>query len=469
MKNQPKFSKISSEENPIGENALDDSFVRMEMKDVRDFLIDHPVKEFLEEFKKLHPADQAEVFTELAYDKQESLIQLLTPEETARVFEYLEPAQIADILEEFERPIVSDILAQATPDVAADILRQLPEKQVAQVLQGMDDSSDVLGLLVHPDETAGGLMTTDFPVVRETVTAGNALDLIRIRPDRVEDIGGMLVVNENGSLVGLLGITQLALARPTSLVSDIMVKKVASINATRDQEEAARVIEKYNLKFLSVVGDMNKLLGIILVEDVVDVLEEEATEDMYKISSMGGEKLYGSLANSVFRRLPWLYINLGTTLIAALVISLFEGTISKLVTLAIFLPVVAGQGGIAGTQTLTLVVRSIALDEIQPGRGLKILGREIALGVIHGIALGIIVGILSWIWKGNPILGLVVGLAMTANIFVAGLTGAAIPLMLKRLKMDPAVSSAVFVTTVTDVLGFILLLGIASLMINSLI
>lgn len=469
MNNEPYSRKMSSDEKAIPNTLSDDSLTAMGMKDVLDSLVEHPVKEFLGEFKGLHPADQAEVFTELTNNKQESLIQLLTPEETARVFQYLEPAQIADIIENFERPIVSNILDQATPDVAADILRQLPEKQVAQVLQGMDDPDDVLALLVHPDETAGGLMTTDFPVVRETVTAGNALDLIRIRPELVEDIGGMLVVNENGSLVGLLGVIQLALARPTALVSDIMVKEVTSIYVSKDQEEAARIIEKYDLKFLSVVSDMNKLLGIILVEDVVDVLEDEATEDMYKISGMGGEKLYGSLANSVFRRLPWLYINLGTTLIAALVISMFEGTLSKLVTLAIFLPVVAGQGGIAGTQTLTLVVRSIALDEIQPGRGFKILIREIALGVIHGFALGIIVGLLSWIWKGSPALGLVVGLAMTGNIFVAGITGAAIPLILKRLKMDPAVSSAVFVTTITDVLGFILLLGIASLMINSLI
>jgi magnesium transporter len=469
MKNEQSSRKISPEGKVVPNPIPDDSIAHMGMKDVRKFPIDHPVQEFLPEFKELHPADQAEVFTELTSDKQETLIKQLAPDEAARVFEYLEPAQIASVIEEFEKTMVSHILDQATPDVAADILKQLPEKEVAQVLQGMKDSDDVLRLLIHPDETAGGLMTTDLPVVRETITAGNALDLLRIRPELVEDIGAMLVANEGGSLVGILGITQLALARPTALVSDIMVKEVPSIYVSKDREEAARIIEKYNLKFLAVVGDMNKLLGIILVEDVVDVLEEEATEDMYKISGMGGEKLSGSLANSVVKRLPWLYINLGTTLLAALVISLFEGTLSKLVTLAVFLPVVAGQGGIAGTQTLTLVVRSIALDEIPPGRGFKILTREIALGVIHGIALGIIVGVLSWIWKGNPILGLVVGLAMTVNIFVAGLTGAAIPLILKRLKMDPAVSSAVFVTTVTDILGFILLLGIASLLINSLI
>ena len=469
MKKDQYPRKMGSEENVVPDKISYGGLSPMEMKDVRGGLINNPAQEFLAQFNKLHPADQAEVFTELTNDKQESLVQLLKPEETARLFEYLEPSQIVDVIEEFEKPIVSDILDQVTPDVAADILRQLPEKQVSQVLQGMVDSDDVRRLLVHPDETAGGLMTTDFPVVRETITTGNALDLLRIRPELVEDIGAMLVINEEGSLVGILGVTQLALARPTVLVSDIMITDVASIYVSKDQEEAARIIEKYNLKFLAVVGDVNKLLGIILVEDVVDVLEEEATEDMYKISGMGGEKLSGSLANSVFRRLPWLYINLGTTLIAALVISLFEGTLSKLVTLAIFLPVVAGQGGIAGTQTLTLVVRSIALDEIQPGRGFRILIREIALGVIHGIALGIIVGILSWLWQGNAALGLVVGLAMTANIFVAGLTGAAIPLLLKRLNMDPAVSSAVFVTTITDVLGFILLLGIASMLINYLV
>ena len=228
-------------------------------------------------------------------------------------------------------------------------------------------------------------------------------------------------------------------------------------------------MERYNLNHLPVVDADHKLLGVILVEDVVDVLQEEATEDMYRISGMGGERLFGPLRNSVRRRLPWLYLNLATTLLAALVISFFESTIIRLVALAAFLPVVAGQGGIGGTQTLTLVVRSMALGEIFGDRGRRILIRELSLGVIHGILLGLVVGLLAFAWKGNPKLGLILGMAMMGNMLIAGLTGAAIPLVMRRLKMDPAVSSAIFVTTVTDIFGFLIFLGTAAILIEWLL
>ena len=211
------------------------------------------------------------------------------------------------------------------------------------------------------------------------------------------------------------------------------------------------------------------MIGVILVQDVVDVLKEEATEDMYRMTGIGGERLFGPMFGSVRRRLPWLYLNLATTLLAAGVISLFESTIKQVLALAVFLPVVAGQGGIGGTQTLTLVIRGIALGDVPERRAFRLLSREIFLGVVHGVLLGVVIGLIAFLWKGVWMLGVVLGVAMLGNMIIAGLAGAATPLMLRLFGLDPALGSAVIVTTITDVIGFLLFLGIAAALITYLV
>ena len=324
-------------------------------------------------------------------------------------------------------------------------------------------------LLRYHDETAGGLMTTDFPYVRQDISAVNALDILRIQGLIAEHIGSLFVVDNRDRLMGSLSVTRLALARPSTLISDIMDKDVISVPVNADQEECARLMDRYNLNYLPVIDQNRMLVGLILVEDLVDVLRKEATEDMYRISGLGQDRLFDPMKSSVSRRLPWLYINLGTTILAALVISMFESTIEKLVILAAFLPVIAGQGGIGGTQTLTLVVRGLALGEIFGKRGRQLLIREVVLGAIHGVLLGVGIGLIAFAWKGSPMLGLILGVAMLGNMIVAGLTGAGIPLLLRRLGLDPAVSSAVFVTTITDIVGFLLFLGMAAALIGLLL
>ena len=279
----------------------------------------------------------------------------------------------------------------------------------------------------------------------------------------------ILISDAEGKLVGSLSVARLALARPSSMVRDIMEPDVVSVAASTDQEECARLMERYDLNYLPVVDQERRLIGVILVEDVVDVLDEEATEDMYRMTGIGGERLFGPLPSSIRRRLPWLYLNLGTTILAALVINMFESTIEKVVVLAVFLPVVAGQGGIGGTQTLTLVIRSIALGDVPERRAFGLLARELFLGLIHGILLGVAIGLLAYAWKGNWMLGIVLGVAMVGNMAVAGLMGAATPLMLRLCRLDPALGSAVVVTTITDVVGFLLFLGIATSLISFLL
>ena len=451
---------------PFEEQLTEEERARRITEHIRDHLDQGDVQAALDLFNDLHPADQGEVLVALYPESKDTLLEALSPEDTAQVLEHLDPEEAAKVMEDIQRETLSTILDKAGPDVAADIIKQLPEEQSQEVLDTMTASEDVIALLRYPDETAGGLMTTDFPSVREDTTAANALDILRIQGAMVENIGSLFVVDHEGKLVGSLSVTRLALARPSAIISDIMDRDVISVPVGTDQEESARLMDRYNLNYLPVIEQGQKLVGLILVEDVVDVLQEEATEDMYRISGLGRERLFGPLKSSVTRRLPWLFVNLGTTVLAALVISLFESTIEGLVILAVFLPMVAGQGGIGGTQTLTLVVRGMALGEIFRDRGYRLLTRELALGLMHGVLLGVAAGVLAWVWKGNATLGLVLGIAMMGNMVVAGLTGAGVPLMLRKLGMDPAVSAAVFVTTVTDVLGFLLFLGLAAALVN---
>ncbi len=454
---------------PAGEQLSEGERARVITERIRAHFEEGEIDDALDLFNRLHPADQGDVLVALYPESKDILLDSLDPEDTAQVLEHLEPEEAARVIEDISGEDLSTILGETGPDVAADIIKQLPEHQSLEVLDAMIKPSTVMSLLRYPDETAGGLMTTDFPSVRENITAANALDILRIQGSLIEHVGSLFVVDNSDRLIGSMSVTRLALSRPTMLISDIMDKDVISVPVETDQEECARLMDRYNLNYLPVVEQSQQLVGLILVEDVVDVLRKEATEDMYRISSLGQGRLFDPLRRSVSHRLPWLYINLGTTILAALVINLFASTIEKLVILAAFLPVIAGQGGIGGTQTLTLVVRGLTLGEIFGSRGRQLLARELALGIIHGLALGLLIGLIAYAWQNNPMLGVVIGVAMLGNMIVAGLTGAGIPLMLRRFGMDPAVSSAVFVTTVTDIFGFMLFLGMASALMRFLL
>jgi magnesium transporter len=420
-------------------------------------------------FRQIHPADQGEILVGLARESRQELLTRLTPDEVAQILDHIEPVEALRLFEGVEAPVVSQILDEASPDVAADILKDLPLDQSWEILGGMRDTEEVVPLLQHPDDTAGGVMIPDYPVVRESISAGNALDELRFLSPDAEDISSIFVVDDENKLVGTLSVTRLALARPHVMVGDIAHREFIAVRTDTDQEESARLMEHYNLNQLPVVDQEGHLRGVILAEDMVDVVEEEATEDMYRMAGVAGERVFGPLKNSLRNRVPWLYMNLATAFLAALVISFFESTIAQVAALAVFLPVVAGQGGIGGTQTVTIIVRSMALGEVPATVGVRLLVRELTLGLINGTLLGVIVGVIASAWKGNPFLGVVLGVAMMGNMLIAAMAGAGVPLLLRRLHLDPAVSSAVFVTTFTDVFGFLLFLGLAAAFINFLL
>ena len=392
----------------------------------------------------------------------------MTYQATAEVFEYIDPDEAVQVARPITPRVLADILDQADPEVAADALRGIPDERIAQTLKAMTGRREVVPLLKYEDDTAGGLMNPEFLAVSRNLTAVLALDVIRIKARDAEVTSYALVVDVFDRLVGHVSIVDLALARDDEIVANLATNDMASVTVDTDQEECARVMQRYNVNELPVVDANGVLRGIIMGDDVLDVLKEEATEDMYRLAGVGHEAVFGPLAGAVKSRLPWLGVNLATAFLAAIAIGLFETTIGRVVALAVLLPLVVSQGGMGGIQTLTLAVRSMALGELPSTQGMRLVTRELMLGAAHGLLFGLLVGIAAYAWKGDYVLGVVLAVAMLGNMVIAGLTGAGVPLLLRKAGLDPAVSSAVFITTFTDIMGILLFLGIATVVIERL-
>ena len=418
--------------------------------------------------RQMLAADQGILLARVSRMERRRLIRLLPLGELSDILDEAPTAAAATIVRELEPGRAADLLDDVDSHTVADILQALPDERAAAIVAELDRPQDVVPLLQYPPDTAGGIMTTDFPRVRQNVTAGNALDSLRLFGEDAEGFGWACVLDDDRRLVGAVSITQLALASPARSVADITKqhgRRLVPVSPATDQEEVHRIMSRYSFSIVPVVDDEQRVLGVIRAEEAMYVGEEEAAEDMLRIASAPGERVFGPLRLSVAHRLPWLVVNLGTVLAAAAVVNLFESTIAAIAMLAVFLPVVAGQGGIAGTQTVTLVVRGLALGEVPFRSGWRLLGREMLLGLLHGLALAAVAGALGWLWKGSLGLGTALAIAMVGNLLVAALTGAGVPLLLRRLGIDPAVSSAVFVTTFTDVFGFLIFLSAGGLLV----
>ena len=420
-------------------------------------------------FLQLHPFDRAEVMTELRGGIRRYLAREMAQETVAGLLEHMEPRVAANMLRDYSPEELGAVLDMAEPAAAAEVLESLEEDRRQGTIEAMSSSTSVEMLLRYEDGTAGRLIDPEIPFFLENTTVPIALDRLRLMGEAAEQVNSLPVVNGEGVLVGTIKPVRLALARPNSTVADIMDRDLTAVAASADEEVAVQMISRFRVSDLPVVEEGGRLAGLIRAEDAVEVVQESATEDMFRIASIGEERITGPIAESVRSRFPWLALNLITVFLAAAVIGLFESTIARVVVLAAFLPIVAGQGGIGGTQTVTLVIRSLATGDLPRQLGLRLLRREIMLGLIHGLVLGAIIGGIGWAWQGNPILGMVLALAMTGNMVVASIAGAGVPLLLRRLGMDPAVSAAVFVTTFTDVIGFALFLGLAAVFIEFLV
>ena len=447
-----------------GVSAVDD-----QIREVLRLLDDGADQETLALFTSLHPADQARVLQATSPEVRDRLAPLLSATQWAGILEHLDAEEAAQAVQEMDVSSLTEVLDEMRPEVAADVLLHMPGEEAEEALSATVRAEEIVPLMAYSEETAGGLMSPVTVTVSEGATLTQVMGLLRQIEPLLREQTSFFVVDSQHKLLGTVSLQALVFSEPDSLVHDVMMDPVASIGPNVDQEECARLMERYDLAELPVVNDAGRLLGVIFFQQVFDVAEEEATEDMYRLAGLGArESVASSVGRSVLDRLPWLLVNLGTVILAAAVISLFESTIAQLVILAAFLPVVASQGGAAGTQTLTLMVRSIALGEVsfRSNRGMAF--RELILSSVNGIILGIVIGAVGLIWEDSVVLGAALFVAMLANMVVAGLAGALIPLGMRAIGLDPALASVVLVTTLTDIAGFAIFLGTATVLLRYL-
>lgn len=413
-----------------------------------------------------HPVDIARQLEQLSEEEALKRLQELSVGLAAQVLAELRPRIAAELFLKLSQNHAAQILEEMAPDAAADLLTRLSEEQRETLFRLLrsETAQTLRQLIAYPAQTAGGIMSPEFMALAKELTTEAAIEEIRRKATELETLYYVYVVDAEGHLLGVLPMRDLILSPPPKTLEEIMITQILTVRADTDEEEVARLFDKYDYLALPVVDQTGKLLGIVTADDVIDVIRAEETEDMQRMVGVSGEeRVFSPIRLSIKRRLPWLYINLATAFLAAAVVGAFEDLIGLLPALAVFMPVIAGQGGNAGAQSVTTIVRGLALGEIAPGEGKRTLLKETLLGILHGLAVGMVVALIAYVWKGNPVLGLVCGLAMILNMMAAGVFGAAIPLGLRLFKLDPALSSTIFLTTVTDVAGFFFLLGLAAL------
>jgi magnesium transporter len=367
---------------------------------------------------------------------------------------------------------IADVLARLEIDDLIELIEWVPEERREEVLSRLpiDRRDELMKAELYPEDSAGRVMTTSFVALDQKMTAQEAIDSIRSLGDDNEAVLYLYVVDDQRCLQGVVPIRRLVSSRPERPVGELMIRDPVSIRAEADQEEVAALVRRYDLLAIPVVDVDRRMLGVITVDDVIEVITEEATEDMYRLAGLSGEdRVFSAAHTSVRKRLPWMLLNLGTCFLAAWVVGLFERTISQVVALAVFMPVVAGMAGNGGTQSLTVITRGIALGEIEFSTGFRAAWKELAVGLAIGIVTGLASAGIAWLWHGSPVLGLALFLAMVVAMAVSGLMGAAVPLGLKALRQDPALGSGVIVTTFTDVFAFFAFLGIATLLLDRLV
>jgi magnesium transporter len=417
--------------------------------------------------QKQHPADLAQMFSELQDKDREAAFTVLADRNGRLAMEAvseLGPEAGAALLATRPAEEIAKLAQEIPSDDAAALIDYLPEELSAAVLHLMrpKESGVVENLLEYAERTAGRIMNPNVFALNEDITVGEAITEIQSARD-VEMVFYLYVVDERRHLVGVVSLRRLLLVSPETPLKRIMTADITSARVDMDQEEVARMVAAYNLLAIPVVDAENKLVGIITVDDVIDVIKDEATEDIYRLAGVSGdERAFTPATESLRKRLPWLGINLLTAFLAAAVVGLFEGTIDLFPVLAVFMPIVAGMGGNAGTQTLTVIVRGIALGELSWSNSRKALIKEVLVGLGNGVVLGAGAAAVVWMVRGSPTLGLVLGLAMIINLFVAAAAGTLVPLGLRAANVDPALASSVFITTMTDMFGFFSFLGLAT-------
>ncbi|MDQ3284034.1 MAG: magnesium transporter [Acidobacteriota bacterium] len=416
--------------------------------------------------EKTLPADLSPVLPLLLEEDRKRILSLLIEAgKSARALLDLDEPDLYEILESLDDATLASICSSSAPDDAADLLDFLDEERRGRIFEllGATQGAKLESLLEGEEETAGSLMNTEFLALDEDLTVLQAIESIRQYP-RKDSFFYVYCVDSDHHLVGVLSLRSLILANASAQLRNLMVQSVVRTQIDSSPEEVAQLVSKYDLLSIPVVDTQNRLVGVVTVDDVLDVIQEQAEEDLMHLAGVAADERLTTPARETWRtRFPWLAVNLVTAFLASGVVRLFEGTIERWTALAAFMPIVAGMGGNAGTQTLTVFVRAIALGDIDWRSGMRGIWKELLVGLGNGIAIGAITGIIVGFWTGQWGLAGILLAAMTGNLIIAGVAGGLVPLVLERWGFDPAVASSIFVTTFTDTGGFFLFLGMATL------
>lgn len=447
--------------------------MKLEMTKERllEVLLNGSNKDLKKVLNDIHPVDILEVIHEADVDLMKILDRL--PEwMIADIIEEEEDEEKYKLLKNFSEIKQKNILEEMVSDEITDMVGVLDEEEYKEIINKIseEEREDVFNLLNYEPDSAGGIMATEFVSIIENKSIGETLKYLQKEAKDADNVYYLYVVDKMSTLKGVVSLRDIVSTDFETKISEITNTNVITVKYDMDQEEVANIFEKYGFLSMPVVDEYDKLLGIVTADDIMEVFMEEFTEDIHRLGGVDKEeKVDGTLVESIKSRLPWLFVNLVTAILAASVVGAFEGTISKVVTLATFMPIVAGMGGNAGTQSLTIIVRGIALGELTGENAVRVFLKEVFVGLTTGVAIGAVTSILGYLWEGNAVFGVVIGLAMILNMIVATATGFTVPVILKKLKVDPALASAVFVTTATDVLGFFFFLGLATMFIKYLI
>ncbi|MBP2241192.1 magnesium transporter [Cytobacillus eiseniae] len=429
---------------------------------------------FRDEFLQLHPYDQASFFKELAEEHRNKVYQYLSPEEMATLFENLEidDEEYKDVLAEMNPTYAADMISKMYVDDAVDVLNELEKNQVVSYLTIMDEEAaqEIKELLHYEEYTAGSIMTTDFVSISANQTVRSAMYILKNEAPVAETIYYIYVLDEQKRLAGVISLRDLIVNDDDTMIADITNDRIVSVSVGEDQEEVARKIKDYNFLALPVVDFQNHLLGIITVDDVMDVMEEEASDDYSKLAAVTDmDTIDRSPWSAARKRLPWLIILLFLGMMTASLIGRFEETLNKVAILAVFIPLIAGMAGNTGTQALAVAVRGIATGDLEKENKWKLIIREAGTGLITGTICGILVSLVIFFWQGNLFLGILVGGSILCTLIVATLAGALIPLVMHKFKIDPAVASGPFITTINDLISILIYFGLATLFMSYLI
>jgi magnesium transporter len=456
------------------EKNIDDKSMETSVMGISDDQID-VIRDALEErnapaveslLDELAPADSADLLEKIDKDERDILIQHYSDQFDGAVFVEMDADLRKAVLESLPSEKVAQYVNELDSDDSLDILQNLDpifQKEILRKLSGRDREAMVEGL-TFPEESAGRLMQREFIAIPEFWTVGKTIDYLREAADTIpEDFSDIFVISPSYHVTGEIPINRILRSKRSEKIANLSLEKLNRIPATMDQEDVAYIFKREGLASAPVVDENERLIGVITIDDILHVIDQEAKEDLLRLGGIERDDIYRAVWDTTKARFSWLFVNLLTAILASIVIGLFEATIEQIVALAVLMPIVASMGGNAGTQTLTVAVRALATKELSRSNASRMISKELIVGLLNGAVFAIIIGTTTWLWFGSYVLGGVIAAAMVVNMITAAFFGITIPVILDRMKLDPALASTVFLTTMTDIVGFFAFLGLAAL------